>query len=206
MNPPEPPIPAKQKLLDAALTAFLSNGFAAARVEDIAKAAGISKGAVYLHYPTKEALFRGVVDAGVISPLVLAEDVVADSRGSAADLLAEVLHTNLIEFWESPSSAVIKLVVAESQQFPGLAEEFYSAVTARACELIQTVLQRGVDQGEFVLADVPYTARLIINALDHEVVLAHSVNNETRGSFDPHRYIDALLQLVTGTEVKEQVA
>lgn len=121
---PDPIPPARQALLDAALKLFLQNGFASCRVEDIAAAAGISKGAVYLHYPTKEALFCGVVESGILTRLVLAEQFVAEFDGTATELLSTMLHKNLIDFWGSPSSGIVKLVIAESQHFPCLPSRF----------------------------------------------------------------------------------
>jgi len=202
--PSETPSPARQALLDAALTLFLQKGFAASRVDDIALKAGISKGAVYLHYATKEALFRGVVEEGVLAQLERAEQLLVGFNGSATGLLSTMLHTNLLEYWGSPSSGIMKLVVAESQQFPGLAEGFYDTITGRARQLLIDILQLGIDQGEFRALDVPYTARCILNALDHELIMAHSLSPEVHSSFDPHRYIDTLLQLITGGVSQER--
>lgn len=193
---PEQSSPAGEKLLQSALVLFLEKGFAATRVEDIATHAGISKGAVYLHYPTKEALFRGVVEAGVLARLQQAEQLADDFSGSATELLHTVLQNNLLEFWDSRSSGIGKLVIAESQQFPGLAASYHEAITGRARQLVERILQLGIDQGDYRAVDVSYTARCILNALDHELVLVHSLAPGYRGSLEPQRYIQALLALV----------
>jgi AcrR family transcriptional regulator len=198
--------PAREALLGAALELFLQRGFAATRVEDIAARAGISKGAVYLHYANKEALFRGVVEAGVLASLEQAEQLAADFRGSATELLGTLLQNNLLEFWGSPSSGIAKLVIAESQQFPGLAESFNEVVTGRARQLLESILQLGIDQGVYRQVDIRYTARCILNALDHEVVLAHSLAPEFRQDFEPQRYVEVLLQLVVSGVSREPAA
>lgn len=51
-------------ILDAALEEFSRQGFAAARMEDIARRARVSKGSLYLYFPTKKALFQGVIEEG----------------------------------------------------------------------------------------------------------------------------------------------
>lgn len=79
-------------------------------------------------------------------------------------------------------------------------------VTERARQLLSSVLQKGVAQGEFRPIDIEYTARGMLNALDHELVLAHSFDRELRDDFDPHRYVDALLQLIVGGTTEERSA
>lgn len=197
----EPPTGARAELLRAALELFLEKGFATTRVEDIAKRAGVSKGAVYLHFATKQEIFAGVVQAGVLAQLEKAEHDAAAFSGSASDLLSRMLHNNLLEFWSSRSSGIVKLLIAESQQFPDIAAEYYRTITGRARQLLEDILRHGIEQGEFPAMDVEYTARAILNSFDYELVLAHSLAADVRGGFDSHRYVDAVLALVTGPKV-----
>lgn len=185
----------RDALLAAALEVFLVHGFQAARIEDIAQRAGVGKGSVYLHFATKEALFQAVVDAGVLARLEQAEALAKNFSGSASELLTTMLHNNLIEFWDSTSSGIHKLVVAESQRFPELAASYHQSITRRARLLIEQILQLGISQDEFREVDVPYTARLILDALDNELIQAHAFAEHVREPFDAHRFIDALLDL-----------
>jgi len=198
--------PTREALLDAALTLFLERGFAATRVEDIAVQAGISKGAVYLHFATKKELFEGVVQAGVLQRLEQAEQLAAGFEGSAMELLTTMLQNNLLEFWGSPSSGIVKLVIAESQQFPELAIQYYETVTGRARELLEQIIRHGLERGEFRELDPDYTARVILNALDYELVLNHTLGPDARGRSEPHRYIEALLRLIRASVVCEGAA
>jgi AcrR family transcriptional regulator len=189
----------REALLAAALDVFLAHGFQAARIEDIAHRAGVGKGSVYLHFATKEELFQAVIDAGVLARLEQAEAFANDFSGRASELLATMFHNNLIEFWDSTSSGIHKLVVAESQRFPELAASYHDSITRRARSLIEQMLQLGIDQGEFRQVDVPYTARLILDALDNELIQAHAFAEHVREPFDAHRFIDVLLDLtITG--------
>jgi len=183
-------------LLDAALVMFLERGFAAARVEDIAARAGISKGAVYLHFATKKDLFEGVIQAGVTARIERAERFVAGFSGPGMALLDTMLRNNLLDFWDSPSSGIAKLVIAESQQFPELADSYHREVTGRVRRLLEGIVHNGIEQGEFRAVDVPYTVRCILDAIDHELVLAHSLSGESRETIDPRRFVAALLDLI----------
>jgi len=191
------PDAAREALLTAALELFLQHGFAATRVEDIALRAGVGKGSVYLHVRNKQELFQAVIDAGVIAHIEQAEAFADDFSGSATELLTTLLQNNLVEFWDSPSSGIYKLMVAESQQFPELAALFYRNVIRRARKLFADILQLGIAQGEYREMDVPYTARIILGALDNELMLACSLGTHADHAFDAHRFIDALLAFVT---------
>ena len=187
----------RDAILTAALTLFLQRGFAATRVEDIAQIAGVGKGSVYLHFRNKEELFQAVIDEGIVASLEQAEAAATDFAGSATELLASMLHNNLVEFWGRPASGVYKLIIAESQHFPELSANYYRMVTQRARKLLESILQLGIDRGEYRAMDVVHTARFILGALDNELILAHSLAAHAGDKLEAHRYIDALLQVVT---------
>jgi AcrR family transcriptional regulator len=192
----QPQSSSREAVLTAALELFLQRGFAATRVADVAERAGVGKGSVYLHVRNKQELFAAVVDAGVIARIEQAEMVADDFSGSATELLTTLLNNNLIEFWGSQSSGIYKLIIAESQQFPELAAVFYRTVTRRARKLFETILQLGIDRCEYRAMDVSYTARIIVDALDNELLLAHSLGEHDDKAFDSQRFITALLALV----------
>ena len=187
---------AREAVLRAALRVFLERGFAAARIEDIAQVAGVGKGSVYLHFRNKRELFQAVIDEGIVSQIEMAEAVASDFSGSASDLLATLLHTNLVDFWGTPSSGIYKLIIAESAQFPELAASYHSQITCRARELLQRILQLGIAQGEYREMDVECTAHLILNALDNEQLQAHSLPEFDGSRIDSHRFVEALMRLV----------
>lgn len=186
----------REALLEAAQTLFLDNGFAATRVEDIAQRAGLSKGTVYLYFQTKRDLFSAVVESGVVDRIARAEEFAAAFSGSATELLGTMLRSNLLEFWGSPSSGIPQLVIAEAKQFPELAETYYADVTGRARQLLARILQLGIDRGEYRAIDVDYTARCILNALDFELVSAHSLYQGREQDCEPQRYVETLLELI----------
>src|SRR5271166_1355220 len=102
------------EIIAAALASFAERGYAATKLEDVAAAAGISKGTIYLYFPTKEDLFRAVVRQAVLPNVEAAEADMAAFTGSSADLLRllarrsmHLLDSDLtaIPSWSSPSQA-----------------------------------------------------------------------------------------------------
>src|SRR3974390_1597327 len=136
------------EIIAAALASFAERGYAATKLEDVAAAAGISKGTIYLYFPTKEDLFRAVVRQAVLPNVEAAEADLAAHTGPSADLL-RLLAQRFLHLLDSDLTAVPKLVVAESGNFPGIAQFYADAVLRRAFAFIEGILTRGVRRGEF---------------------------------------------------------
>ncbi|MGI9329700.1 MAG: TetR/AcrR family transcriptional regulator [Gammaproteobacteria bacterium] len=186
-----------EQVISSALSLFLERGFAATRMEDVATLAGVSKGAIYLHFPNKEALFHEVVRSGVLSRLEQAEATVASHQGSARELLDGLMHGVLLEFWGSASSGIPKLIIAEAQAFPELARDYFHEVSLRTRGLLENILEGGVASGEFRPMDIAYTARAILSALEHQPVMHHSLGIHDPEPLEPVRFVDAMLDLVS---------
>src|ERR1035441_9442112 len=111
-----------QQILDAALSVFSEHGIDAAKLEEIAAKAGVSKGTIYLYFPSKEDLFREVVRQRVV-PHIAEADAIPD-EGSAV----EQIERYLAHQWETlsldGSEGWVRLVLLELHRFPDLAE-FY---------------------------------------------------------------------------------
>lgn len=170
MKTPEPaPTPrARRKadrpgeLLEAALDTFVAKGFTAARMEDIAKRAGVSKGTIYLYYPSKEAIFEALVRRNIIPRVEAAEAMLAASGAPP-----EAQLRGLLEFVGKATSdpriaAVPKLVLAEAGNFPEMARFYRREVVGRGLALLEGVLRRGMEAGHFRPLDTRATARLFM--------------------------------------------
>ena len=83
------------ELLAAALNLFVEKGFAATRLDDVAARAGVSKGTLYLYFDNKEALFKAVVQEGIVPVIDEGEALVRDYRGSAPELLRQIAPRTL---------------------------------------------------------------------------------------------------------------
>src|SRR5260221_2603731 len=102
-----------QELLDAALDLFVERGFAATRAEDVAARAGVSKGTLYLYYPSKEELLKEVIRANVINQIAGGEELIRRYEGGTAELLAKVLRIWWERIGETRASGIIKLMTSE---------------------------------------------------------------------------------------------
>jgi AcrR family transcriptional regulator len=129
---------------------FLENGFALAKVDEIARRAGVSKGTVYLYFPTKEALFEEMVRADFL-PLIdrLTTLVMADPDMPAIDQLRLIGDTMYREIAGTDRRLITHLVIAEGPRFPWLTEFYHREIMGRGKALIRAVLERGEERGEF---------------------------------------------------------
>ena len=142
-----------QELLDAALELFVEKGFAAARSEEVAQRAGVSKGTLYLYYPSKEELFKAVVRHNLTSLIASGLELAERHHGTATELLVELMTTWLEHMIDSPAAGIHKVIIAEARNFPELAQFYADEVITPANQLFATTLARGVASGEF--RDVP---------------------------------------------------
>jgi AcrR family transcriptional regulator len=141
------------EIAEAALAVFAEKGFAAARVEDIAARAGVSKAALYRYYPTKTDLFRAVV-VEAVAPNIDRIQALADAYpGKLADLLPLVLQRLAAAAETAPLGAVAKMVIGESRNFPDLARVWHDTVASRGLALIGGLIERAQARGEVRTGD-----------------------------------------------------
>jgi AcrR family transcriptional regulator len=183
------------EIIAAALASFAERGYAATKLEDVAAAAGISKGTIYLYFPTKEDLFRAVVRQAVLPNLEVAEGQFAAHTGSCADLL-RLLAQRFIQLLDSDLTAVPKLVVAESGNFPAIAQFYADTVLRRAFTLIEGILTRGMECGEFRQMDVHATLPLFAAPFLLLALWKHSLGRHTDLTFDPQAVAEAHLDVL----------
>jgi len=145
------------EILAAALASFAERGFAATRLDDVAARAGISKGTLYLYFKGKEDLFEAVVRATLVPNIERMEALTATFEGPSVELLERLLRT-VAGVVETEVGAIPKLVVAEAGNFPELARFYLDEVVRRGLRLIGSILQRGIERGEFRALDVEHAA------------------------------------------------
>lgn len=138
-----------QEIADAAFAAFAEKGYAATRIDDVARRAGVSKGLTYLYYETKEDLFKAVVKNVVVRRV----DTLIGNVEST-DLSSEAfLRGPLLDFMKkvpgSPIAIVIRLLISEGPRHPDLVDYYYDNVVARGLGAIRDFVARGVERGEF---------------------------------------------------------
>lgn len=137
------------EILDAALEVFSEQGFAGARVEDIATRAGISKGAVYLYFDSKHEMLKALVRRLAERVMGTAEFVVDAQHGDAELTLRTFLAFMGAQLADPRVSAAPRLIIAEAQRFPEIAAFYRDTVLVRGQRLLARVIDLGVEQGVF---------------------------------------------------------
>ena len=138
-----------QELLDAALELFVEKGFAATRSEEVATRAGVSKGTLYLYYPSKEELLKAVIRHNLTGLIAEGTELIDAYEGSSADLLTLMMRTWWHRVSNTPASGIFKIMMSEARNFPELAAFYNAEVIAPAEAMIRRALQRGAERGEF---------------------------------------------------------
>ena len=153
------------ELLEAALALFVEKGFAATRVEEVAARAGVSKGTLFLYFPSKEELFKAVVRENASRHLHDAFREVAGYDGTSAELLHEFIRRWWTQYGGTPAAGLTKLIMSEAANFPDLAQYYQDEVVQPSHELVRRIVQRGIDRGELREVDLTLAAHLIVAPL-----------------------------------------
>jgi len=151
-----------QEITAAAFEVFAEKGYAAARVEEVARRAGVSKGLLYLYFKTKEALFKAVVRSVVVRRV----DALLRSLEDT-DLTSEAfMRGPLLDFMkrvpDSPIAIVIKLLISEGQRHPDLVDFYWDNVVSKGLAAIRRFIERGVERGEFRRSAVSELPQLVL--------------------------------------------
>lgn len=136
------------EIVAAALEVFSEKGFAAARLDDIAARAGVSKGALYLYFETKQDLFRAVVRDSVAPNLTAIEQAVSAVDLPFAQVVRMLLSRMADVMMTTRLPSVAKVVIAESRNFPDLARIWHDDVVSRALGVATTLIERAQAKGE----------------------------------------------------------
>jgi AcrR family transcriptional regulator len=178
------------EVLDAALELFIEKGFAATRVEDIAKRAGLSKGTVYLYFPSKEAVLEGLVRRAVVP---IAETALATLRGFEGDprlVISMVLKMLAVRFSDPKMLAMPKLIFREVLGFPEMAAMYRREVLDRVIPVIEGLLRKGIEQGFLRQVDPGLTIRSIIGPLMLHIAMAEVFGIVPEGGMSFDKLID----------------
>lgn len=178
------------EVLDAALELFLEKGFAAAKVEDVARRAGLSKGSVYLYFPSKDALLEAIVKRAIGPIAAVTFDRLARFEGDPRLALRMVI-AGLIEALRDPRRiAIPKLIMREALQAPHIAEMYRREVLDVAIPALTGLLQRGMDQGYLRPLDAELTVRSIVGPIALHLLLAEVFGIVPRDGLALERLID----------------
>ena len=184
------------ELLEAALHLFVEKGFAATRLEDVAARAGVSKGTLYLYFENKDALFKAVIQEGIIPVIAENEAIAAKHSGCSFDLLNILLNNWWTKIGQTAFAGIPKLMVAEARNFPELARFYYENVISRGRALVGSALRRGMASGEFRAMDVETTVDVVIAPILMLLIWRYSMSCCQNDESDPQMYLRIHMDLL----------
>jgi AcrR family transcriptional regulator len=141
------------EILDAALSVFAERGYAAAKLTEIAHRAGVSKAALYLYFETKEDLFRAVARSLAAPNLTALADALEASQSPFAELAPALLARAAGLLSDARAVSIVRMVLAESRNFPDLARIWREDVVEQVLSLVARLIARAQTRGEVVPGD-----------------------------------------------------
>jgi AcrR family transcriptional regulator len=153
------------ELLDAALAQFYRQGFSVTKIDDIAKAAGVTVGTVYRYFPSKEALFQALVERGIDSAWSRGKDI-AEAYGSmtAREVIGLLLSRWAAVLREPAARQLAMLLIREAPLFPASVTLYQDELLSKGRLSLERALRHGIERGEFPLLEVEATARALLGA------------------------------------------
>lgn len=153
------------EILDAAVAIFAERGFAAARMEDIARRAGVTKGTIYLYFSSKEDVFKSLVRDTIVRTIAATTALASEFEGSSRELL-RITMTAIGTFLRTSDRVVLpKIILSEAGNFPELARFYREEVIDKGLALLTGIVTRGIARGEFRAIPTEHVARLAVAPL-----------------------------------------
>jgi len=134
-------------ILGAALAEFSKQGYAATRLDDVARRAGVAKGTIYLHFKDKEALFQELVRVQ-LNPVVATFEAALTSELPLRTIIDQAIEVFVRDIYGTHRKQVMRLIITEGPRFPTLAEFYYREVLSRILKAVRARLTRAFELGE----------------------------------------------------------
>jgi AcrR family transcriptional regulator len=153
-RPPKPPsnraertAERREAIIEAALDEFISRGFTATRIDDVARRAGVAKGTIYLHFKDKESMFEELIRTALV-PLIGRLHAPPPIGGSVRDAIEAFARTFIQEVASTRRGDIVRLIVAEGPRFPSIADFYYREVVSRGLAGMRALIELAVSRGE----------------------------------------------------------
>lgn len=184
------------EVLDAALDLFIEKGFAQTRVEDIATRAGLSKGAIYLYFPSKEAVLDALMRRAVSPVAEGALQLLANHSGDPRPIISGALRLVATRLADPRMVAIPRLVIREVIHFPHFAQTYRAEVLDRIMPALQAVISNGIRDGYLRDVDPELTLRNVIGPVVIHMMLAELFGIMPEGGVSIHALIENHLTLL----------
>ena len=183
-----------QEILEAAFEEFTEHGYAATRVEDVAARLGVTKGTVYLYFPTKDALFEAMFHH-MSTPFTDLRASVDTLTGSCSERLRALLLLGYEKIeGDRKMRELLRLALAEAPGFPDIVDRHYDQFIGPLLAAVGSLLEQGVASGEFRQGPAARVPEVIIGAAVQMDV--HRLLYADRRPLNEAAFIEAHVDLV----------
>ena len=134
-------------IVAAAMDEFLTRGFAATRLDDVAKRAGVAKGTLYLHFKDKESMFEELIRTAIV-PLIGRMAGPPPVGGSIRDAVERFVETFIHEIVSTRRGDIVRVIVAEGPRFPAIADFYYREVVSKGLAGMRALIELAIARGE----------------------------------------------------------
>jgi AcrR family transcriptional regulator len=135
-------------IIAAAMDEFIAQGFAATRLDDIAKRAGVAKGTIYLHFKDKESMFEELIRTAIVPMINRLWGTPPQPGASVRDMVEGFAKTFIEEVATTRRGDLVRLIVAEGPRFPEVADFYYREVVSRGLAGMRALIELGIARGE----------------------------------------------------------
>jgi AcrR family transcriptional regulator len=182
------------EITEAALEAFAEKGYAATKVDEVAKRAGVSKGLLYLYFKTKEDLFKAVIRSFLSPRIDALISNIEETELSAEEFVRGPFLAFAKSIPKSPAKVLVRLMIAEGPKHPDLVEWYWDNVVSRALNALRTLIERGVDNGEFRESALNEFPQLLVTPVFFSMIF--TIVFKQQMNLDTDRFIEAHVNMV----------
>ncbi|MGJ4908069.1 TetR/AcrR family transcriptional regulator [Bradyrhizobium sp. HKCCYLS2033] len=175
-------------IVQAAMDEFIARGFAATRLDDVAKRAGVAKGTIYLHFKDKESMFEELIRTAIV-PFVGRLAAPPPAGGSVRDMVEALARMFLQEIAGTRRADLVRLIIAEGPRFPSIADFYYREVVSSGLAAMRALIQLAITRGEIREPKLAQHPQLMIAPMMVAVIW--------KSLFERHAPLDAEAMLQT---------
>jgi AcrR family transcriptional regulator len=135
-------------IIEAAMDEFIARGFAATRLDDVARRAGVAKGTIYLHFKDKESMFEELIRTAIVPMINRLWGTPPQPGASVRDMVEGFAKTFIEEVATTRRGDLVRLIVAEGPRFPAVADFYYREVVSRGLAGMRALIELGIARGE----------------------------------------------------------
>ena len=135
-------------IIEAAMDEFIARGFAATRLDDVAKRAGVAKGTIYLHFKDKESMFEELIRTAIVPQVIRLSSTPPPPGASVRDMVELFAQNFIKEVASTRRGDIVRLIVAEGPRFPAVADFYYREVVTRGLAGMRALIELGIARGE----------------------------------------------------------